>query len=146
LVERDLPPICIDVMRDKVGYNRGDKLSKWMKVNYSESYDYTLDKPELINTNISYVILDDSYLSDYQYKQKDHIVEVATYKCLTYENALQAIEILKGEYLMLTGDLNMADMEFIVQYDIKDAVKYLFNAREPKETIRENPHCTGFRY
>jgi len=97
LVERGLPPICIDVMRDKVGYNRGDKLSKWMKMNYGESYDYTLDKPELINTNISYVILDDSYLSDYQYKQKDHIVEVATYKCLTYENALQAIEILNKE-------------------------------------------------
>lgn len=49
----------------------------------------------------------------------------------------QAKGILKGEYLMLTGDLNMADMEFIVQYDIKDAVKYLFNIREPKETIRD---------
>ena len=49
----------------------------------------------------------------------------------------QAKGILKGEYLMLTGDLNMADMEFIVQYDIKDAVKYLFNIRKPKETIRD---------
>lgn len=49
----------------------------------------------------------------------------------------QAKGILRGEYLMLTGDLNMADMEFIVQYDIKDAVKYLFNTREPRETIRD---------
>jgi len=49
----------------------------------------------------------------------------------------QAKQILRGEYLMLTGDLNMADMEFIVQYDIKDASKYLFNIREPKETIRD---------
>jgi len=49
----------------------------------------------------------------------------------------QAKEILRGEYLMLTGDLNMADVEFIVQYDIKDAVKYLFNLRDPRETIRD---------
>ncbi len=44
---------------------------------------------------------------------------------------------LRDEYLMLTGDLNMADIEFIVQYDIKDARGYLFNIREQKKTIRD---------
>ncbi|MEK6857472.1 MAG: FtsH protease activity modulator HflK, partial [Nanoarchaeota archaeon] len=39
------------------------------------------------------------------------------------------------EYLMLTGDLNMADVEWIVQYDIKDPVAYLFNVKEPRNTI-----------
>ena len=47
----------------------------------------------------------------------------------------QISEILKSEYLMLTGDLNMADVEWIVQYDIKDPVAYLFNVKEPRNTI-----------
>jgi len=38
---------------------------------------------------------------------------------------------------MLTGDLNMADVEWIVQYDIKDPVAYLFNLREPRQTLRD---------
>jgi membrane protease subunit HflK len=41
------------------------------------------------------------------------------------------------ESLMLTGDLNIADVEWIVQYRIKDPVKYLFNIRNIEETIRD---------
>ena len=44
---------------------------------------------------------------------------------------------LRKEYLTLTGDLNMVDMEWIAQYQIKDPVAYLFNVREQKETIRD---------
>ncbi|MCM8775175.1 MAG: FtsH protease activity modulator HflK [Candidatus Omnitrophica bacterium] len=40
------------------------------------------------------------------------------------------------ESLMLTGDLNMAVVEWSVQYRIKDPVKYLFRVRDPRETIR----------
>jgi membrane protease subunit HflK len=42
-----------------------------------------------------------------------------------------------NESLMLTGDLNIADVEWIVQYRIKDPVKYLFNIRNIEETIRD---------
>lgn len=49
----------------------------------------------------------------------------------------QAREILRGEYIMLTGDLNITDVEWIVQYRIKDARSYLFNIREPRQTIRD---------
>lgn len=49
----------------------------------------------------------------------------------------QAREILRGEYIMLTGDLNITDVEWIVQYRIKDAKSYLFNVREPRQTIRD---------
>jgi hypothetical protein len=94
LIERNLPPICIDTISGKSGWNRGKILSDWMRKRYDEDYDYSMDKPELMNTNISYVILDDAYQNQYQYKHKDNIVEVLTYKCLTYENALQAIDIL----------------------------------------------------
>jgi len=51
--------------------------------------------------------------------------------------AEMAKEILKGEYIMLTGDLNITDVEWIVQYKIKDARDYLFNVRRPKQTIRD---------
>jgi membrane protease subunit HflK len=51
--------------------------------------------------------------------------------------AAKAKEILKGEYIMLTGDLNITDVEWIVQYRIKDARSYLFNIRAPRHTIRD---------
>ncbi|MHC4117976.1 MAG: FtsH protease activity modulator HflK [Planctomycetota bacterium] len=55
----------------------------------------------------------------------------------TTQLAERAKEMLRGEYIMLTGDLNIADVEWIVQYLIKDARSYLFNIREPRQTIRD---------
>ena len=40
------------------------------------------------------------------------------------------------ESLMLTGDLNIADVEWIIQYQIKDPLKYLFNVRDVTGTLR----------
>ncbi|MFO7890966.1 MAG: FtsH protease activity modulator HflK [bacterium] len=40
------------------------------------------------------------------------------------------------ESLMLTGDLNLAVVEWIVQYQIQDPREYLFNLRDVEETIR----------
>lgn len=37
---------------------------------------------------------------------------------------------------MVTGDLNAALVEWVVQYRISDPVKYLFEVREPRETLR----------
>jgi membrane protease subunit HflK len=48
-----------------------------------------------------------------------------------------ARQILRGEYIMLTGDLNLVDVLWIVQYKIKDARSYLFNVRKPTQTIRD---------
>src|SRR5690606_17316960 len=41
------------------------------------------------------------------------------------------------ESLMLTGDLNVADVEWIVQYQISDPKKYLFAAQDPRRNIRD---------
>lgn len=41
------------------------------------------------------------------------------------------------ESLVLTGDLNVSDLEWIVQYQINDAYKYLFNIQDPVSTIRD---------
>lgn len=42
-----------------------------------------------------------------------------------------------NEAIMLTGDLNIADVEWIVQYRIKDPVKYMFKVRNVEETMRD---------
>jgi modulator of FtsH protease HflK len=39
--------------------------------------------------------------------------------------------------LMLTGDLNVIDVQWIVQYRIEDPVHYLFRVRESAQTIRD---------
>ena len=41
------------------------------------------------------------------------------------------------ESLLLTGDLNAAEVEWIVQYRISDPYKYLFKVREPVSTFRD---------
>ena len=44
---------------------------------------------------------------------------------------------VEKESLMLTGDENIVDAEMIVQYKIKDPVKYLFRIVEPELTVRQ---------
>ncbi len=41
------------------------------------------------------------------------------------------------ESLMLTGDLNVIDVEWVVQYRISDAEKFLHQVREQQEAIRD---------
>lgn len=43
----------------------------------------------------------------------------------------------KDESLMLTGDLNVAEVEWVVQYQIADPFKFLFHAAEPETNIRD---------
>lgn len=40
------------------------------------------------------------------------------------------------ESLMLTGDQNIIDIDFVVQWRISDAGSYLFNVRDPENTIK----------
>jgi modulator of FtsH protease HflK len=44
---------------------------------------------------------------------------------------------LKKESLMLTGDLNVIDVQWIIQYRIEDPILYLFNVRQTDKTIRD---------
>lgn len=41
------------------------------------------------------------------------------------------------ESLMLCGDLSVAEVEWIVQYKIREPDKYLFNVRNPRKVIRD---------
>ncbi len=46
-------------------------------------------------------------------------------------------EDTKGESLMLTGDLNLADVEWVVQYRIDNPYNFLFKVRNPESTLRD---------
>ena len=41
------------------------------------------------------------------------------------------------ESIMLTGDLNVLDVTWTVEFKIKDPVKLLFNVRNPRKTVRD---------
>ena len=43
----------------------------------------------------------------------------------------------KDESLMLTGDLNVIDVQWIIQYRIEDPIRYLFQLRNTPKTIRD---------
>ncbi len=47
-------------------------------------------------------------------------------------------QIVPQEALMLTGDMNILSVEFIVQYKISNAKDYLFNVADIEETIRKS--------
>lgn len=44
---------------------------------------------------------------------------------------------LQGESSMVTGDLNVADVEWVIHYQIADPFKYLFQASEPIRNLRD---------
>jgi modulator of FtsH protease HflK len=50
-----------------------------------------------------------------------------------YERSSAAMD----EAIMLTGDLNVADVQWIIQYQIKDAYRYLFKVRSVDKTLRD---------
>lgn len=47
-----------------------------------------------------------------------------------------------GEYLMLTGDLNVAVVPWIVQYRVKDSYKFLFKVHNVRSTLRDLAEST----
>ena len=44
---------------------------------------------------------------------------------------------IAAESLMLTGDENIVDINFEAQWKIADAEKYLFNVRDPEQTVKD---------
>jgi membrane protease subunit HflK len=52
-------------------------------------------------------------------------------------NEFQGSQQPELERNMVTGDLNAAEVEWVVQYGISDPVQYLFNVHEPEATLRD---------
>src|SRR5215469_15247254 len=54
-----------------------------------------------------------------------------------YTNPIQAGKDAQEERSMVTGDLNAALVEWVVQYRIDDPKQYLFDVRNPAQTLRD---------
>ena len=79
----------------------------------------------------------------------DRVQHVATERVLKQEFGFRTAERqpddktrysakdLPEESLMLSGDLNMVDVEWVVQYRIADPMKYIYSMREPDRTLRD---------
>ncbi|MGZ4960772.1 MAG: protease modulator HflK, partial [Methylomonas sp.] len=76
----------------------------------------------------------------------DHVIEVPTqrqqklefgFATPGYTNPDQISDESALEKSMVTGDLNSALVEWIVQYRITDPEKYLFDVRKPGQTLRD---------
>ena len=80
----------------------------------------------------------------------ESVIKVQSKRVLQEEFGFRTREIRSGaaatsydknqyaqESLMLTGDLNVADVEWILQYRISDPWKFLFHARDPQRNIRD---------
>ncbi|MBC7531167.1 MAG: FtsH protease activity modulator HflK [Oligoflexus sp.] len=78
----------------------------------------------------------------------DRVTKVPSKVLLQEEFGFRSVERREGntqyakngygeESLMLTGDLNVADVEWIVQYRISDPWKFLFHARNVQKNIRD---------
>src|SRR5882724_6096775 len=52
-------------------------------------------------------------------------------------NPIQSSENPDEEKSMVTGDLNAALVEWVVQYRIEDPKQYLFDVRNPDQTLRD---------
>ncbi len=48
-----------------------------------------------------------------------------------------SVQNFEHESLMLTGDLNVAVVEWIAQYRIRDPYKFLFKIKDPRQTFRD---------
>ncbi len=78
----------------------------------------------------------------------DRIQRVATERVLKQEFGFRtegyrdgrtaySTKLFEDESLMLTGDLNIIDLEWVVQYRINDPIKFLYHMREPTRTLRD---------
>jgi modulator of FtsH protease HflK len=78
----------------------------------------------------------------------DTVQHVATERVLKQEFGFRTAESagfertqftgnLPDESLMLTGDLNILQVEWVVQYRIQDPIQYLYGMREPTQTLRD---------
>ena len=74
---------------------------------------------------------------DYQYKQ-----EFGFRTLKAGVNTQYSKRNYSSESWMLTGDLNIADVQWSIQYKVKNAAEFLFNVRDVENTIRDVSEAT----
>ncbi len=64
-----------------------------------------------------------------------NVAEVG-FRSATDQRRGAAIRDVPEESLMLTGDENIVDIDFVVQWQVKDAGEFLFNVQDPGATLK----------
>ena len=98
---------------------------------------YYLTTPPGLHFKIPFIDTVEKVKVDYQYKEE--------FGFSTSSSGVKSKFITRGyedESWMLTGDLNIADVRWVVQYKIKDAQYFLFNVRDVGNTIRDIAEST----
>jgi membrane protease subunit HflK len=69
---------------------------------------------------------------------RQNIIEVGMRSAGGFDRGFSGgVQDVKEESLMLTGDENTVDIDFVVYWRIKDAAEYLFNIQNPDNTVKE---------
>ncbi len=72
--------------------------------------------------------------------QQVHKVDVHVYQKIELgyasDNTKHGFEVNEGESTMITGDYNIVNVDFFVEYKITDPVAYLFSSTEPELILR----------
>jgi len=68
---------------------------------------------------------------------RQNIIEIGMRSGVTARNYQTTVRDVPEESLMLTGDENIVDVDFVVYWRIKDAAAYLFNIQQPEQTVKE---------
>jgi membrane protease subunit HflK len=73
--------------------------------------------------------------------QQAHIVDVNVLRKLEIgyrsdDNDATIVRTVENECKMITGDLNIVNVDFFVEYKVSDPVKYLFSAKNPEEILK----------
>ncbi len=73
--------------------------------------------------------------------QRVEKVDVNVYQSFTLgyrdnANTAEGYEIIESEGKMITGDYNIVDVEFFVEYKISDPVRYLYGSYDPEMILR----------
>ncbi len=73
--------------------------------------------------------------------QQAHIVDVNVLRKLEIgyrsdDNDATVVRVVENECKMITGDLNIVNVDFFVEYKVSDPVKYLFSAKDPEEILK----------
>ena len=73
--------------------------------------------------------------------QQVHKVDVNVYQKIelgyrTDPSSPEGYKLVEDESKMITGDYNIVNVEFFVEYKVSDPVKYLFSSYEPEKILR----------
>jgi membrane protease subunit HflK len=68
---------------------------------------------------------------------RQNIIEIGMRSGATTRNYQSSVRDVPEESMMLTGDENIVDVDFVVYWRIRDAAAYLFNIQQPEVTVKE---------